>query len=286
MSTSLSPADAERFQDEGYLCPIPGLDPAECRELRAEIEAFGRRHGVKEQLTLRNKAHLKMPLLEKVVRDPRILDAVEGILGPDILCWGSSLFIKEAGGKESVGWHQDSYYWDIPDFHVCVAWVALIPSTEENGAMRVVPGTHKAPALPHGASPEGSTNMLFSYEEIAVEVNPEETVPCLLKAGQFSLHHMAIVHGSPPNRSNDRRMGYSITYLAPHVKHHGRRTTAMLVRGQDRYGHFAPDPVATREMDPEVLAFIDRQFGSSIPVSALPKRPDQDFYRKRDSAAA
>jgi ectoine hydroxylase-related dioxygenase (phytanoyl-CoA dioxygenase family) len=236
---------------------------------------------------LRNKAHLKMPSLEPVIRHPAVLDAVESIIGPDILCWGSSFFIKEPGGAEHVAWHQDSYYWDIDGFDVCVAWIAVIPSTVENGAMRVVPGTHTAPAKPHGASPAGSTNMLFSYEEIAVEVDEAETVPLLLDVGQFSLHHMAIVHGSPPNRSADRRMGYSITYLNPRVRHHGRRTTGLLVRGEE-WGRFTPDPVATAEMQPDVLAFIESQFGSAVPVSALKERPPQDFYRAKpgDAAAA
>jgi hypothetical protein len=96
---------------------------------------------------------------------------------------------------------------------------------------------------------------------------------------------MAIVHGSPPNLSDDRRMGYSITYLNPRVRHLGRRTTGLLVRGSD-WGHFAPDPVPQGEMDEAVLGFIDTQFGSSLPVSALSRRPAQDFYRRRSADAA
>jgi ectoine hydroxylase-related dioxygenase (phytanoyl-CoA dioxygenase family) len=284
MAASLSPAQVAQFREQGYLAPLPGLDPALCPAIRADVEGFGRRHGVKEALILRNKAHLKMPSLLPVVRHEAILDAVESVIGPDILCWGSSFFIKEPGGREVVGWHQDAYYWDI-EGDVVVAWVAIIPSTLENGAMRVLPGTHRAPALPHGASPQGSGNMLFSYEEIAVEVDERQTVPCLLGAGDFSLHHMAVVHGSPPNRSADRRMGFSITYMPAKVRHMGRRNTALLVRGEDRYGHFGPEPVPAREMDPAVLAFIETQFGSAVPVAALAERPPQDFYRAKQQAA-
>lgn len=280
MSTSLSPAEVARFQEEGFLAPLDALAPAEVAGLRQDIEAFGRRHGVKEALILRNKAHLKMPGLLPVVQDARILDAVEGILGPDILCWGSSFFIKEPGGSEFVAWHQDSYYWDMAPADVCVVWVALAPSTIENGAMRVVPGSHKAPAQPHHASEGGSGNMLFTYEEIAVEVDEAQSVPCLLAPGQMSIHHMAIIHGSGRNNAHDRRIGYSITYLAPHVRHSGKRGSAILVRGADRFGHFRPDPVATREMDPEICAFIDAPYGGNLPAALRAERPSQDFYRE------
>jgi chlorinating enzyme len=284
MSTSLSATQIDRYRREGYLAPLPGLTATEATAVWSDVEAFGRRHALREAHVLRNKAHLKMPSLTPVVTDPRILDLVEGILGPDILCWGSSLFIKEPGGPEVVAWHQDSYYWDMTPSDVCVLWLALIESTPENGAMRVVPGTHREPTLQHRSSPDGSANMLFTYEEAAVEIDEAATRCCELEAGEFSLHHMGILHGSGANRSNGRRMGYSVTYVAPHVRHGGKRNSALLVRGEDRYRHFAADPVATVEMDPEICAFVDAPFGGSAPVSARAARPAQGFYRKQPAA--
>ncbi len=283
-TTSLSEGQVERYRREGYLSPLPGLTAAEAAAVRGEVEAFGRRHGVREAHVLRNKAHLKMPSLAAVVADPRLLDAVEGILGPDILCWGSSLFIKEPGGPEVVAWHQDSYYWDMTPSDVCVLWLALIESTPENGAMRVVPGTHREPTLQHRSSPDGSANMLFTYEEAAVEIDEAATRCCQLEAGEFSLHHMGILHGSGANRSNGRRMGYSVTYVAPHVRHGGKRNSALVVRGEDRHRHFAPDPVPEGEMDPAVCAFVDAPFGGGTPVSARGSRPAPGFYRGRPVA--
>ncbi len=283
MSASLSEAQVEQYRRDGFLAPLPGLTAAEAARLRAMVEDFGRRNNVHEPIVLRNKAHLKMPSLMPVIRDDRVLDVVEGILGPDILCWGSSLFIKEPGAPEYVAWHQDSYYWDMTPDDVCVVWIALIESNEENGAMRVVPGSHKWKPAPHRASPDGSGNMLFTYEEIAVDIDESQSVACVLKPGEMSVHHMSIVHGSPPNRSADRRMGYSITYLAPHVRHGGKRNSAMLVRGEDRYGYFAPDPVPEREMQPEICAFVDAPFGGGVPVRFRKERPPQDFYRARAS---
>ena len=279
MTGSLSKAQVEQYRREGFLAPLPGLTPQEAGEIRGQVEAFGRRHGVKEALILRNKAHLKMPSLMPIIKDPRILDVVESVLGPDLLCWGSSLFIKEPSGPEFVAWHQDSYYWDMEPADVCVVWVALIESTEQNGAMRVIPGTHLTPFKPHKASNEGSGNMLFTYEEADVEVDERDATYCLLKPGEMSLHHMGILHGSPPNRSNDRRMGYSITYVAAHVKHHGKRDSGLLVRGEDRYGYYRDDPVSAQEMDPEVCAFIDAPYGGNLPAQLRAERPDQSFYR-------
>ncbi len=286
MTSSLSPTQLDFYRSNGFIAPLDAYTAGECSELRKDIEAFGKRHNLSEAKILRNKAHLKMPSLIPAVQHPRVLDAVEGILGTDILCWGSSFFIKEPGGSEVVSWHQDSYYWDMEPDDVCVVWIALVASTEENGAMKVVPGSHAKPTVPHHASPEGSTNMLFTYEEAAVAVDEAETVSCVLDQGQMSIHHMGIMHGSGANRSKDRRIGYSITYLAPHVRHSGKRNSAMLVRGEDRYGHFIPDPVSDREMDPEVLAFINAPYGGdNMPVQDRTNRPSQDFYRAPKPAA-
>lgn len=281
MSSSLSATQVDQYRRDGYVAPLPGLTAAQAASVWSDVETFGRRHGLREAHVLRNKAHLKMPSLTSVVTDPRILDHVEGILGPDILCWGSSLFIKEPGGPEIVAWHQDSYYWDMTPDDVCVAWLALVESTPENGAMRVLPGSHQAPALVHRASPDGSPNMLFTHEEAAAEVDEAATRCCVLAAGELSLHHMGVLHGSGPNLSTGRRAGYSITYLAPHVRHGGKRNSALLVRGEDRYRHFAADPVATVEMDPTICAFVDAPFGGGAPVAARGTRPSQDFYRKQ-----
>ena len=286
MATGLTTEQIATYRRDGYLAPLPGLEPAEAAGWRAAVEEFGRRHGVREAHVLRNKAHLKMPSLADIVCDARILDQVEAILGPDLLCWGSSLFIKEPGGAETVAWHQDAYYWDMTPGDVCVVWLALIESTEENGAMRVLPGSHATAPLAHRASPEGSPNMLFTYEEAAVEVDESATRACRLATGELSIHHMGVLHGSGANRSADRRMGYSITYLAPHVRHGGKRNSAMLVRGRDCHGFFARDPVPTAEMQPEICAFVDAPFEGGVPVAARKDRPAQDFYRRPAEPAA
>jgi len=242
--------------------------------VRVGIEDFERQSGLVAGHVIRNKGHLKLTRLYDLIFHPNVLDAVESILGPDILCWGSSLFVKEGNDPGFVAWHQDSYYWGLEPDDVVSAWIALYPSTVENGAMRVIPGSQTMPALAHRKSATQSANMLFTHEELAENVDESQAVYITLAQGDMSLHHIKILHGSPPNRSSARRMGYAIRYVAPHVKQRGDMNSATLVRGKDRYGYFAKDPVPTRDMDPDIVAFVDRAHGStpvgatSVPASA------------------
>jgi non-haem Fe2+, alpha-ketoglutarate-dependent halogenase len=196
---------------------------------------------------------------------------VESVLGPDILCWGSSLFVKEARDPGFVAWHQDAYYWGLEPDDVVSAWIALAPSTLENGAMQVIPGSHKLPSLAHRKSAPDSANMLFTHEELAENVDASKAIDLTLKQGEMSLHHVKILHGSPPNRSADRRLGYAIRYVAPHVRQRGDQNSATLVRGEDRYGYFAKDPVPERDMQPDIVAFVDAPHGG-VPVGARAQR--------------
>lgn len=254
MTNHLSDDAVERYRRDGYVHPVPCLAPGEAKSYRDALEDYERRSGTKSTLAIRGKGHLKMQVLYDLVRDPRILDAVESVLGPNILCWGSSLFVKEPNDPAFVAWHQDSFYWGLEPDDVVSAWVAFAPSTIENGAMQVLPGSHKEQRFPHAKSPDGSGNMISSHEEIAVEVDDGKGVSLLLDEGQMSLHHVNIVHGSPPNRSNARRYGYAIRYVAAHVRQRGDMPTAILVRGRDDYGYFKADPVPRGDFDPAIMA--------------------------------
>jgi ectoine hydroxylase-related dioxygenase (phytanoyl-CoA dioxygenase family) len=240
---------------------------AEAAAVRGHVEAFERRTGLVAGHVIRNKGHLKLTRLYDLIFNPRILDAVESVLGPDILCWGSSLFVKEAADPGFVAWHQDAYYWGLEPDDVVSAWIALAPSTLDNGAMRVIPGSHRMAALAHKRSAPDSANMLFTHEELAQDVDESQAVDLVLGQGEMSLHHVKILHGSPPNRSAGRRMGYAIRYVAPHVRQRGDQNSATLVRGTDRYGYFAKDPVPARDMDPAIVALVDAPFGG-VPVGA------------------
>ncbi|HWH47277.1 MAG TPA: phytanoyl-CoA dioxygenase family protein [Burkholderiales bacterium] len=207
MGNALTDAQIARYRTHGYVSPVPALTPDEAAGIRAGIEDFERGTGLVAGHVIRNKGHLKLTRLYQLIFHPQILDAVESVLGPDILCWGSSLFVKEAHDRGFVAWHQDSYYWGLEPDDVVSAWIALYPSTVENGAMQVVPGTQTMPPLAHRKSAGGSANMLFTHEELAENVDESAAVDLVLGLGEMSLHHIKILHGSPPNRSNGRRMG-------------------------------------------------------------------------------
>jgi ectoine hydroxylase-related dioxygenase (phytanoyl-CoA dioxygenase family) len=137
-----------------------------------------------------------------IIRDPRVLDPVESLLGPDILCWASGFFAKQPGDGTFISWHQDATYWGLSSPDVVTAWIALTPSTPESGCMRVVPGTHRAQIAHRDTF--AKKNLLSRGQEIAAAVDEREAVDVVLAPGQMSLHHVLIVHGSNPSHGISR----------------------------------------------------------------------------------
>jgi len=243
------------YREQGFLFPLPALTDSEAILLRTKLEELEAQHGGKLPPHINRKPHLLLTWLNELIRDPRILDPVEKILGPDILCWGSGFFIKNPRDRTRVTWHQDSTYWGLSSADVATAWVAFTPSITENGCMRVVPGTHKLQQLPHEDT-FAPDNLLSRGQEIVVEVDESRAVDIVLEPGQMSLHHVLLVHGSEPNRSELRRIGFAIRYLPTHIKQLSSfADSATLVRGSDRYGHFLPEPVPQSDFHPDAVAF-------------------------------
>jgi ectoine hydroxylase-related dioxygenase (phytanoyl-CoA dioxygenase family) len=178
---------------------------------------------------------------------------VEDVLGPNLLCWSSSFFIKEARDPAFVSWHQDSTYWGLSEPDVATAWVAFSESSVESGAMRMIPGTHREQVAHRDTfAPD---NLLSRGQEIMVEVDEVSAVDVVLRPGEMSLHHVRMFHGSPPNRSADRRIGYAIRYIPTHVRQLSDvRDTATLVRGVDAYHHFDPEAPPERDLAPAARA--------------------------------
>jgi len=249
----LTAAQIQRYQSEGYLSPLPALDAELARSTLDKVEAYEAQHGEFPSKGL--KAHLYLPWMERVVRLPTILDAIESIVGPDILCWSSRFFIKDPGDGGFVSWHQDVTYWglDVSE-NILTAWIALSPATRANGVMKVIPGSHtKVVAHRDGAA----SNMLLRGQEVAVEVDESQAVHMELKAGEMSLHHGLMFHGSDDNHAQQRRVGFAVRYMPTRVKPLDGlpRDSAMLVRGVDRYGHFELEPSPAGELDPAAVAF-------------------------------
>jgi ectoine hydroxylase-related dioxygenase (phytanoyl-CoA dioxygenase family) len=200
--------------------------------------------------------HLCSLWVYSLVSHPLVLDAVESILGPNLLVWSAQWFPKLPGEKAYVSWHQDGTYWGLNPPSVTTAWIAVSESNRENGCMRVVPRTHKTPLLPQRDT-YAANNMLSRGQEIAVEVDEKQAVDLVLRPGEMSLHHIGIVHGSGPNNSQGPRIGLAVRYIVPEVTQSGKeRDIAVLVRGKDDYGHFELVKPPERDEIPEESAVL------------------------------
>jgi ectoine hydroxylase-related dioxygenase (phytanoyl-CoA dioxygenase family) len=229
-----------RYRADGYFAPLRALGDADAVRVRGVVEAW--LAAEPDAAVQRTKAHLHCSALLELVRSPVVLDPVSEVLGPDVLCRSSSIFLKEPGTPSFVAWHQDARYWDLDPPDVVTAWIALGPSTVENGALRVLPGSHHAALMQHEAI-DIDGNMLSRGQGIVDAIDEREAVTLTLEPGEMSLHDVRLAHASAPNRSSERRLGYAIRYVAAHVRSlRDPRDTAMLVRGTDRFGHFDPEP--------------------------------------------
>lgn len=276
MPKLLSEAAVTQYEREGFHFPVRVMPADEALHYRRRLEAHERQAGGPISSNHRHKVHLLFTWADELVRHPLILDAVEDILGPNILCWTTNFFIKEPHTPDFVSWHQDATYWGLSTDEVITAWLALSDAPVESGAMKFLPGSHKKAQLEHRDTFH-EHNLLSRGQEIAVQVPESEGVLVPLKAGEISLHHVKLVHGSEPNRTSDRRIGLAIRYIPTHVRQLKTRDSAMLVRGEDRHGHFDPEPSPATDLDEAALAAhadaVNRQ------VAALYSGTDRNVFR-------
>ena len=263
MTKILTEDQVAGFRRDGYLFPLSVLSGTEAAGYYTEFQLIESQSGGKISGEVRYKPHILLPFLNNLIRNSNILDAVEDIIGPNILCWASSFFNKDARDPSYVSWHQDSTYWGLSEPEVVTAWVALTPSKIGNGCMQVIPGTHTVDQVDHRDT-NAEHNLLSRGQEVEVDVDESKAVDLELDAGEISLHHVRLIHGSPPNPSDQRRIGYAIRYIPPHVYQlYSESDTATLVRGEDRFNHFVSEPTPNSNMDPEVLDFHARANGEA-----------------------
>lgn len=273
MTRRLDTAAVDHYGRDGYLFPIDVLDAGAAAEALARYDSMRIAHGGRLPTRINQKPHLLYPWIDQLVRHPRILDAVEDLLGPDLLCWGSQFFAKAAHDPSYVSWHQDATYWGLSSPDVVTAWLALTPSTPENGNMRVIPGTHRRQMAHQDTFAEA--NLLSRGQEVAVTVDEADAVDITLQPGQMSLHHVLIVHGSEPNPSAIPRIGLAIRYVPTSVfQTSGVRESASLVRGTDRHGHFDLESPPEADLHPDAVArhaaIVERQLSILYAGAARP----------------
>jgi chlorinating enzyme len=249
MGKMLDQAAIDRYHSDGYAYPIRVMDAADAASFRRRFEDYETANGGWYELSKGQKLYLLQTWVADLVKHPKVLDAVEDVLGPDILCWGTSLFVKDARNPSFVSWHQDATYWGLDRPDVVTAWIALSPATLESGCMKVIPGSQKWEQIEHRDT-LAKENLLTRGQEMAVEVNEEEAVAMPLAPGEMSLHHVLVAHASKPNESDDRRIGVAIRYVAPHVRQiNGDKDSALLCRGKDTHGNFIHETAPAADMD-------------------------------------
>jgi hypothetical protein len=253
MPKSLSAQQIEYFHQYGYVAPIRVMSTQQALELRKRLEDFEHSDSPLKKKALNVKSHLLFPWLNQLVRSDAVVNAIEDLYGENLLAWASSFFIKNGNDPAYVSWHQDSTYWGLSKPDVVTAWVALSESTRENGAMQVIPGTHLLEQIPHRDT-FSEHNLLTRGQEVAVDVDESQAVSIELEPGEMSLHHVRIVHGSPPNASAKRRIGYAIRYIPTYVQQLEGDDSATLVRGVDTFNTFEHEPVPAAELEPAFVA--------------------------------
>jgi hypothetical protein len=255
MGKCLDAAACAQYAREGYYFPVDVLSASEAATCRALLERFESTQGHALYGAQRSKSHLLFTWIDELIRHPRVLDAVEDLIGPDILCWNTLWWIKEPASESYVGWHQDLRYWGLDSNELVTVWLALSPATVESGCMRILPRSHIGDMLPHDDL-YNADNLLTRGQEISVTVDEATTVAMELAPGQISMHNVRVAHASAPNRARDRRIGISMHYIPPSARQLAADwDTASLVRGQDRHHHFTLAPRPKHDFDPEVMQF-------------------------------
>ena len=230
----LSANQLKQYKDKGFVSPIDIFSKDRANEIRKEIELIEEKMPGELNKSSRYNSHLISPLLDEVTHDSKILDAVQDIIGENILVCGTTLFVKNPNEKGFVSYHQDAKYIGLKPYNWVTAWVAITDSNEHNGCMRMWSGSHKDNLKDHDQM--FNEDNLLTRGQTVNNVPIRETTPIILKAGQMSLHHPTVVHGSDLNNSNDRRIGFVIqSYIATNVKQILGENSVQLARGIDEF---------------------------------------------------
>ena len=234
--SSLTNNQIKHYYDAGYVAPINVLSKDEAKEIREEIETIEKKWPSELDGLGRNYIHLISPVFDKVCHNPKILDAVESVIGKNILICGTTLFIKNPNEDGYVSFHQDAKYIGLKPYNWVTAWIAVTDANEENGCMRMWSGSHKSELKYHNQ--KFDKNNLLTRGQTIENVPINKTTPVILKAGQMSLHHPTIVHGSGLNKSNDRRIGFVVqSYIGTDVEQVLGKMYVQLARGKDSFNY-------------------------------------------------
>ena len=233
--TYLNSNQLKQYNEEGYVAPLDVLTKEEALAARNEVELIEKEMPNEIDKSGRYNVHLISPKLDAIVHNSKILDAVENIIGKNILVCSTTLFIKNPKQEGFVSYHQDAKYIGLEPHNWVTAWVALTDSNENNGCMKMWPKSHLNIKDHNEKFNEGN---LLTRGQTVENVPEDEVKSIVLKAGQVSLHHPRIVHGSGINRSNDRRIGFVIqSYIGTNVRQTLGKNSVQIARGEDKFNY-------------------------------------------------
>ena len=247
---SLTPQQIQQFNQKGYIFPLDVFSETEIAIHRAYFDQL-----IEQQINEGKDAysingwHSKQPEIYDLVTDSRILDYLEDLLGPDLICWGTHYFCKLPGDTKQVSWHQDASYWPITPSKTVTVWLAIDDADTENGAMKVIPKSHLHGQIIFEHSRKEEQNVLGQTVKNAEDYGLAP-VDFEIKAGQISLHSDLLLHGSAPNQSDRRRCGLTMRFVPPEVKAlTGWNKNSIIARGTDISGHWTNQPKPLNKSD-------------------------------------
>ena len=255
--TPLTIKQINQYNKNGYIAPIDILSLEQVKEIREEIENVEKKWPYEINELNRNNIHYYSPIFDQIVHNSKILDVVENFLGPNILAAGTVLFLKEPENKGFISWHQDGIYQGWKPCNSITAWLAITEVNEENGCMRMWPSSHKDNFKEHKDTFD-EDNLLTRGQTIE-NVPVKDTVPIILKPGQLSIHHPKTVHGSGPNLSKSRRIGFANqSYIGTNVDQILGKTYVQQVTGKDDYQYHTHTPRPQTLMNKKNLLLRDK----------------------------
>ena len=266
MPRVLTKLQIEQYHDEGFISPIRVISEQEALSIKDELEQVEKEFPEEINSESRNNLHLSFAFLDALAHNKIIVDAIEDLIGPDISLWASVMFIKEPSSKQYVSWHQDATYMGLDSLDFPTPWIALSPSNLETGCMTMIAGSHKTKIQNHEDT--FAENNILTRGQVIQDVDESKAVDLILQPGEMSIHHGAVIHGSQPNNSNQRRIGFSLqSYMPNNVKQIVGRNLWTHVRGQKRQDddgmlldrprfNMDPNTVAQRKIANENLSEI------------------------------
>ena len=266
MPKVLTKLQIEQYHDQGFICPIRVISEQEALSIKDELEQVEKEFPEEINSESRNNLHLSFAFLDALAHNKIIVDAIEDLIGPDISLWASVMFIKEPSSKQYVSWHQDATYMGLDSLDFPTPWIALSPSNIETGCMTMIAGSHKTKIQNHEDT--FAENNILTRGQVIQDVDESKAVDLILQPGEMSIHHGAVIHGSQPNNSNQRRIGFSLqSYMPNNVKQIVGRNFWTHVRGQKRQDddgmlldrprfNMDPNTVAQRKIANENLSEI------------------------------